>query len=170
MENLNLNIIQPYNDDVLEFNEDTMRYQLKLAYVKTLRDVMPYKTDRMAQDRIKKTSLRIYNWIVNNSNSANRPVIYFLLNKTEQGRKFLIEVLSSQMEADMDYGYNDLVVRPALNAATGQLGDRDLLKLNTISVEAEEIIDDSVSYFGFNLVRLVEFPWTFFDLARQYGD
>lgn len=161
---------QPQNDEILEWNVNTGRYQLTLQYVKSLRDVLPYRTDRMAQQRIKQTSLRVYNYIVNHSNSANRPVIDFLLNKTENGRKFLIEVLTSQMEADMEYGYNDLMVRPALNSATNQMLDRDEIRLNSISLETEEIINDSVGYFGFNLCVLMPYNWYLFDLARKYED
>ena len=161
---------KPQDNEFLEWNEDTGRYQLKLAYVKTLTDVLPYKNDRVAQQRIKQTSLRVYNYIVNHSNSANRPVIDFLLNKTENGRKFLKEVLTSQMEADMEYGYNDLMVRPVINAQTGQEGNRDNFRLNSISLETEELINDSVGYFGFNLCVLMPFNWYLFDLARKYED
>lgn len=161
---------QPQDNEFLEWNEDTGRYQLKLSYVKSLRDVLPYKSDRVTQQRIKQTSLRVYNYIVNHSNSANRPVIDFLLNKTDNGRKFLKEALTSQMEADMSYGYNDLMVRPALNPATNSLLDRDSIRLNSISLECEEIINDSVGYFGFNLCVLFPFDWYLFDLARKYED
>ena len=161
---------KPQDNEFLEWNNDTMRYQLKLSYVKSLRDVLPYKSDKVAQQRIKQTSLRVYNYIVNHSNSANRQVLDFLLNKTENGKEFLKEVLTSQIEADMEYGYNDLMVRPALNASTNSMLDRDAIRLNAISLETEEIINDSVGYFGFNLCVLVPFNWYLFDLARKYED
>ena len=161
---------KPQDNEFLEWNKDTDRYQLKLSYVKELRDILPYKSDRVAQTRIKQTSLRVYNYIYNHSNSANRQVLTFLLNKTENGRKFLKEVLTSQIEADMDYGYNDLMVRPAINATTNSVLNRDEVRLNAISLETEEIINDSVGYFGFNLCVLIPFPWSLFDLARKYED
>jgi len=161
---------QPQDNEFLEWNEEAGKYQLKLAYVKTLRDVMPYRSDRMAQQRIKQTSLRVYNYIVNHSASANRPVIDFLLNKTDNGRKFLKEALTAQIEADMEYGYNDLMVRPALNSAANSILNRDEIRLNAISLETEEIINDSVGYFGFNLCILFPFDWSLFDLARKYED
>lgn len=166
----NLIIKEHYNDKVLEWNEITGRYQLTLPYVKTLFDAMPYKNDSIAKKQIKQTSLRVYSYIVAHSNTVNRPVVDFLLNKTENGRKFLIEVLTSQMEADMSYAYNDLVVRPLINAANGQEGNRDVYKLNAVSVETEMIIRDSNHYFGVNLTYMGEFPWYLFDLARKNGD
>lgn len=174
-ENLNsmtpLKIVsQPYNDDVLEWNSEIERYQLKLSYVKSLRDVMPYKNDRTTQQRIKQTSLRVYNYIFNHSNTANRAVVNFLLKRTENGRKFLKEVLTAQIEADMEYGYNDLMVRPVINAVSGQEGDRDNFRLNAISLECEEIINDSVGYFGFNICYLPVYPWSLFTMVRQYGE
>lgn len=161
-------INRTYNDDVLEWNENTDRYQLTLAYVKTLRDVIPYRTDRITKDRIKKTSLRVYNYIAAHSHTANRQVVNFLLNKTENGRKFLIEVLTAQMEADMDYAYNDLLVRPVINATDGKEGNRDVFMLNAISIETEMIINDSVNYFGVNICYLGAYPWYLFNLVRQY--
>lgn len=163
-------ISHPEGNDFLEWNTETDRYQLKLSYVKTLRDVMPYKSDRVAQQRIKQTSLRVYNYIFAHSNTANRQVVNFLLKRTENGRKFLKEVLTAQIEADMEYGYNDLMVRPVINAANGQEGDRDTFRLNAISLECEELINDSVGYFGFNICYLPVYPWSLFNLVRQYGD
>lgn len=163
-------IKEHYDDEVLEWNSTTGRYQLTLAYVKSLRDVMPYRNDSVAKSRIKQNSIRIYQYIVSHSSSVNRPVIDFLLNKTENGRKFLIECLTSQMEADMDYGYNDLIVRPVINAQTGQEGNRDNYRLNSISLETESLIEDSVNYFGFNLLYMGDFPYDLFDLARKYED
>ena len=161
-------IKQHYDDEVLEWNSNTNRYQLTLEYFKTLFDAMPYKNDSMAQKRIKQNSLRVYSYIVAHSNTANRPVIDFLLNKTENGRKFLIEALTAQIEADANYGYNDLAVRPIINTVNGQEGDRNIYRQNTISLECEQIIDDSANYFGFNICYMAPFNWELFKLARQY--
>ena len=161
---------EPKSDDVLEWNETTGRYQLTLAYIKTLCDALPYKNDSIAKRKIKQNSLRVYQYIANHTNSVNRLVINFLLNTTEQGRKFLIECLTAQMEADMDYGYNDLFVRPVINAQTGQEGNRIVYDENAISLETESIINDSANYFGFNLCVLFPLPWHLFDLARKYED
>lgn len=165
-----LEIIKPYDDNTLEFNQETGRYQLTLKYVKTLRDALPYKTDRIAQQRIKQNSLRVYNYIVLHSNAVNRQAVILLLNRTEEGRKYLIEVLTSQMEADLEYAYNDLMVRPLINATNGQSGDRDQYRQNAISLETEMLIEDSVGYFGINLTYMGMFPPYLLNLAREYGD
>lgn len=159
---------EPKNDDKLEWNSETNRYQLTMAYVKTLRDAITFKNDSVLQRAIKQTSVRVYQWIVAHSCTVNRAVIDFLLNKTEQGRQFLIQCLTAQMEADLDWGYNDLTVRPVINAQTGQEGDRDNYRKNAISLECESIIDDSVQYFGINLLYMSPFPWSLFALARKY--
>ena len=161
-------INRTYNDDVLEWNENTDRYQLTFAYVKTLREKNPYRNDRELKDQIKKTSLRVYNFIASHSNTANRQVVSFLLNKTENGRKFLKEVLTCQMEAEMEYAYNDLVVRPVINAVDGKEGDRDTFRLNAISIETEMLIEDSPNYFGFNICYMGAYPWSLFNMVRQY--
>lgn len=155
----------------IQWNPDIQRWELTLEYVKTLVDACPYKTDSVAKRRIAKTSVRIYNWIIRNSASVNRQVIDFLLNKTENGQRFLIEVLAAQMEADMEYGYNDLVVRPVINAQNNNNGNRDEIILNAISMEAELLIADcSLKYFGFNICYMDALPWYLFDLARKYED
>ena len=160
-------VIKDYQGTDLEWNENTGRFQLTVKYVKSLRDAMPYKNDSILKQRIKQTSLHVYNYIFNNSASVNRPVINFLLNKTENGYKFLLEVLTAQIEADMDWAYNDLIVRPVINASNGQTGDREQFRLNAISIECEEIIKDSIGYY---LCVLYPFNWYLFDLVREYGD
>jgi len=163
--------IKPYNDNKLEFNEEIGRYQLTLSYVKNLFEgALPYRNDAIARKRIKQTSLRIYNYIVNHSNTANREVIDVLLNKTEQGRKFLIEVLSSQLEADAEYGYNDLLVRPVINATNGQEGNRDIYIQNAISIETEMLINDSINYFGINICCMIPYGSWVYQLVRNSGE
>lgn len=158
------------DENILEWNAINQRWQLTMQYAKTLCDAMTYKNDSVLKQRIKKTSTRVYNYIVSHSNTVNRSVIDFLLNKTEQGQRFLIEVLTAQLEADMEYGYNEIAIIPTINTATGQVGDRDQYRLNTISIECEQIIDDSAKYFGFNICIMYPFSWSLFELARQYED
>ena len=158
------------DENVLQWNSNTNRWQLTLQYVRTLRDPIPYKNDAITEQRIKQNSIRVYQYIVAHSHTVNRQVIDFLLNKTENGQRFLIQALTAQMEADMDYGYNDLFVRPVINAQTGQEGDRDNFRKNAISLECESVIDDSASFFGFNILYMSAFPWQLFALARKYED
>ena len=158
------------DENVLRWNSNTNRWQLTLSYVKALRDPFPYKNDAIIEQRIKQNSIRVYQYIVAHSHTVNRQVIDFLLNKTENGQRFLIDALTAQMEADMEYGYNDLMVRPVINAQTGQEGDRNNFRRNAISLECESIIDDSAAYFGFNICYMSPFPWRLFALARNYED
>ncbi|WP_407392347.1 hypothetical protein, partial [Methanobrevibacter sp.] len=68
-----------YNDETLEWNSNTDRYQLTFKYFKTLFNPSPFKNDAIVKQRIKQTSLRVYSYIIAHSNTANRPVINFLL-------------------------------------------------------------------------------------------
>lgn len=169
MENL---IIQPRSDSSLEWNPITKQYQLTLEYVKSLWDgePIPYKNDAITKRRIKDTSQRVYSYFSSHCATVNRGAVRLILNRTEEGRKFLIEILKAQMLADMEYGYNDLVRRPVVNASSGQMGDRDEYRRNAISIEAELIIEDSVNYVGINLTYMGMFPCDLLNLARRYED
>ena len=167
MKNLSI-YLEPKNDEKLEWNANTGRYQLTMAYVKTLTDEIQIKNDSVLQRSIKQTSTRVYQWIIAHSNTANRQVIDFLLNHTEEGRKFLVEVLTAQMESELDWATNDLLVRPVVNVSNGYEGNRDLFMRNGISIECEQLIDDSVHYFGINLTYMQPLPWFYFNLVRQY--
>lgn len=160
----------PKNDEILEWNESTGRYQLTIEHVKSLVDEITYKSDSMLQRRIKDTSVRIYTYIINHSNTANRSVINAFLNHTEEGRKFLAEILESQMRSDMQYGTNDIVRRPVLNSQTNSILDREEIRRNSISVETEEMIDNSVVYFGINICYAQPYPWYLFNMVRPYED
>lgn len=161
---------QPYTDERLEFNKDTFRYQLTLNYLKSLRDSdsLPYKSDSYAKRRLQDTSQRVYKYIITHSHTANRQVIDFLLNHTENGRLFLIEVLTAQIEADMQSAMNDIVRLPNVNVANGQVLDREAFRDNRISIETEDVIDDSVNYFGVNICCLMPYHPFYFNLVRQY--
>ena len=164
-------IIEPRDDSNLEFNKDTERYQLTLEYVKGLFDgAFPFKNDGLAKKRIKDTSTRIYSYLHTHCYSANRLAVNLLLNRTEAGRDFLLDVLTSQLLADAEYGYNDIARRPLLNSSTNSILERDQLRINTISIETEMIIEDSISYFGINLTYMGMFPPALLNLARNYED
>lgn len=167
-----LEIITPYNDSKLEWNPETKQYQLTLTYVKNLweGEPLPYKTDGMAKRRIKDTSQRVYSYFASHCASVNRGVVRLVLNRTEAGRNFLIRVLEAQMLSDMEYGSNDIVRVPIINTATGQVGDRDQYRLNSVSIETQQIIEDSINYVGFNLTYMGMFPPALLNLARNYED
>ena len=163
-------IIDPRNDDKLEFNKSVGRYQLTFEYVKTLFDAVPYGNDSITKRRIRETSTRVYSYLHSHCYSANRLAVNLLLNRTEAGRNFLIEVLTSQLLADAEYGYNDLLRRPTINSATNSILDRDDVRRNGISIETELLIEDSISYFGINLTYMGMFPPALLNLARKYED
>ena len=153
----NLNFIQPHTDEVLQWNNETNRYELTLEFVKSELDVH-FATDEILQKRIKKNSRKIYNYIKYHSYTGNSYFIDVLLNKTEQGRKFLTDVLLEQLEADNETAFNDLSSQPAINVGTGQTIDRDELQRNQISVDTEQIINRNADYFGFNICIMTRFP------------
>ena len=164
-------IIEPRNDNDLEFNKETEKYQLTLAYVKNLFDgEVPFRTDGITKKRINDTSSLVYSYLHTHCYSANRSVVNLLLNRTEAGRQFLLDVLTSQFLADAEYGYNDIVRRPALNSATNNILDRDQIRANSISLETQMKIEDSISYFGINLTYMGMFPPYLLNLARKYED
>jgi len=168
---MNLEIITPRDDDKLEWNNELKRYQLTLQYVKTLFDgALPFRNDGIAKRRIKENSTRVYSFLHTHCYSANRLAVNLLLNRTEAGRNFLIEVLTTQILADAEYGYNDLMVRPLLNTNANTILDRDEVRRNALSLETEMLIDDSVSYFGINLTYMGMFPPYLLNLAREYED
>ena len=137
---------------MLEMKFENGMYILTKEFVKNELEVH-YKDDETLDKRIKANSRKIYNYIYSHSYSANRPLIEKLLNNTPEGYKFLKDVLLSQMEADLETGYNDLTKQPAINMANFNTIDRNLLFINQISPDTEQILDNSRAYFkGINIL------------------
>lgn len=153
----NLHFIQPYSDNVLKWNSQNNRYELTIEFVKNELEVH-FRDDGVLTSRIKKNTRKIYNYIKYHSYSGNSHFIDVLLNKTEEGRKFLTDVLLEQLDADNETGFNDLSSQPAINVSSGQVLDRDELRRNQISVDTEQIIDRNADYFGFNICIMTSFP------------
>lgn len=161
-----LNVIaKPYDDDSLVFNEKTGRYELTTDYLKNEFDAY-YKDDGVAKRRIKLNSQVVYYYINLHVASYNRQVVNFLLHKTEQGREFLKEILSAQIYADLQSGYNDLMFNPAVSF-TGQDKDRTEIRKNALCVAAEDIFNSSSAYFGIQIGYLGYFPAIFYTWAAQ---
>ena len=161
-----LNVIsKPYDDDNLVFNETTGRYELTLQYLKNNFD-SSYKNDGVAQRRIKLNSQVVYYYINLHTASFNKQVVNFLLNKTKEGRDFLLELLSAQIYADIQTGYNDLMFNPAVSF-TGQDKDRNEIRKNALCVAAEDVFNSSVDYFGFPIGYQGIFPAIFYVWARE---
>lgn len=162
-----LTIISHYDDNNLKWNEKTGRYELTPQYCKDNFDDT-YKDDKVLERRIKLNSQVVYNYFNLHCATVNKPVISFLLNRTKEGRDFLLEVLAAQQYADIQTGYNDLLFQPAINF-NGQDKDRTQLRLNSLCVAAEQVIEDSDSYFGVRITFQGQFPWPYFVFIRKYN-
>ena len=163
----NLTIINHYDDDNLTFNEKTGRYELTIQYCKNNFD-STFKNDGVLTRRIKLNSQVVYNYIALHTATVNKPVVSFLLNKTQEGRDFLLEVLQAQMYADIQTGYNDLLFQPAINFQ-GQDKDRTQIRLNSLCVAAEQLFEESDKYFGVRISYQGQFPIPYFVFARNYN-
>lgn len=156
-----LHKIKPYSDDSLFWNEENEQYELTIQYVKDQFDDN-YADDETLAKRIKKNSRKVYRFIKNHVNSHNRAVVNNLLKGTEEGRNFIKDILSAQIEADLQTGYNDLSETPAINVANGQIIPREELIRNQLCVDAEQVFDDSDIYFGFRIGYQGVFPAIYF--------
>ena len=163
---ITLNVIsKPIDDDKLVFNPDTGRYELTLQYLKD-EFGESYKNDGVAKRRIKLNSQVVYYYINVHVASWNREVVNFLLHRTLEGRKFLLELLSAQIYADLQTGYNDTLFMPAINF-NGQDKDRNAIRQNSLCVAAEDIYQNSDVYFGVRISYQGQFPQAYFLLLRQ---
>lgn len=163
-----IKVISHYDDDKLKFNPDTGRYELTIEYCKDAFD-STFKDDKTLTRRIKLNSQVVYNYIALHVATVNKPVVSFLLNRTQEGRDFLLELLSAQMYADIQTGYNDLLFQPAINF-NGQDKDRLALRQNTLCVAAEQVFEESDNYFGVRISYQGQFPYPFFLLMRNYDN
>lgn len=158
--------ITPYNDNKLVWNENTEQYELAFEFCK---EEYPnnFKDDDTLKSRIKKNSRIVYRFITSRVNQYNRDIVNAVLRKTEEGRKFIFELLSTQFESDVDSGYNDLSMSPAINLANGQIIPREEISRNTVSVATEQAWDNSQAYFGINLGYQAQFPYYYFLYLRN---
>lgn len=138
--------IQPYSDDKMLYNTDTKQYELQMAWVKaTFGNV--FADDTVLEQRIKRNTRKVYNYIFSRGYSGNRKTITAIINHTEEYRTYIYDALLSQMESDMASGYNDqdLYVPKSKD-------DRELQQLNQVSVNTENILKSSAGYGGINLL------------------
>lgn len=156
-----LNTITPYSDNDLTFDESLGMYLLTIQKVKSVYD-NNFQDDQTLLKRIKKNSRKVYNFIYYRGFSANKKAITFLLNRTKEGREFILGVLLEQMEADLESGYNDLSSSPAVNISSGQVIEREHLAQNQVSVDTEQLIENSAYYFGVPITLRAPFPWRYF--------
>lgn len=149
-------IPNPRDDDNLHYNKDTGRYELTLAYLKD-NFGESYKSDEVAKRRIKLNSQVCYYYINVHVASWNRAIVNFLLHRTEEGREFLKEFLAAQQYADLQTACNDVMFMPSINF-NGQDKDRNAIKQNSVCVAAEDVFDNSDTYFGLRLGYQGQFP------------
>lgn len=138
--------IQPYSDDKMLYNTETKQYELQMAWVKaTFGNV--FADDTVLEQRIKRNTRKVYNYIFSRGYSGNRKTITAIINHTEEYRTYIYDALLSQMESDMASGYNDqdLYVPKSKD-------DRELQQLNQVSVNTENILKSSAGYGGINLL------------------
>lgn len=153
--------VAPYDDDKLVWNSTTQQYELKTSYVKGEFDVAFLNDDNqdtLLTKRIKKNSKVVYRFITSRVNSYNRILALKLLNRTEEGRQLIFNMLNAQMESDIDSGYNDLTGNTAINLSNGQIIPREELERNAVSVATELEWDNNQAYFGINLAYQGQFP------------
>jgi len=145
----------PYDTPDMTF--DGKRYVLTLEYAK--RTFPPnFKDDETLVLRLQANSRKVYDFIHYRGHSKNRKIVDCLINRTEEGRAFIQEVLTAQMEADIKTGYNDLTSSPAINMSNGQIMDREELFRNAISVDTEQILEGSAGIFGVDILSRAPFP------------
>lgn len=162
----NLTVINHYDDKDLVWSEKTGRYELTPEYCKDNFE-STFKSDAVLKRRISLNSRIVYNYILTHGATVNKPVVSFLLDRTQEGRNFLLELLSAQMYADIQTGYNDLLYQPPINY-NGNDKDREMVKNNQLCPAAELIYEESDTYLGVRLGYQGQYPWPLFVLLRSY--
>lgn len=153
---VSMKYLEPKTDEELEWNGE--QFVLTRAYCKQHFDIA-YRDDGTLDKRRVKNSRVVYNAIRDKLNSNNVQMGLYLINETDSGRKFIKDVLTEQMEADIQNGYNDLGVTSPINMANGQVIDRNAIRINILCPSAEMILDNSSMYFHFNIFTSFYYPW-----------
>lgn len=160
-----LHKIKPETNEELRWDADHNQYVLTIEYFKNNFDSV-FTDDEELRKRLEKNSRKIYRFIRNRVYSRNRPIVDKVINYTQEGRDFIKELLTTQIEADAETGFNDLSSTPAVNLSNGQVIDRNELYRNQVSVDTEQVFDDSDAYFGFRIGYQAAFPPIYFVLFK----
>lgn len=157
--------IKPYNDNKLVYNDITNEYELAFEFCK---EEYPnnFVDDATLKARIKKNSRVVYRFINNRVNQYNKPTVFKILGRTEEGRNFIFDLLRTQFESDVETGYNDLSGVPAINTSNGQIIPREEILRNIVSIATEQVWDDSSTYFGINIGYQGRFPSYYYLYVR----
>lgn len=154
---MSLKILEPFSDELLKYDFTTNRYELTMSITKTLIG-NPFKDDAVLQQRIKKNSLVVYNYIYSRGNSHNKKYTEFILNNTKQGRLFIYKCLESQIMADALSGYNDLGDQNLIDLNKGQVVDRNKIIESQVSVNTQLLIENSqADLCGYNVLCLIAY-------------
>lgn len=152
-----LKVITPYSDDSLRYDETTNQYFLTREYCKSAFE-RTFKNDQVLDRRIEKNTNKVYDFIFSRVNSSNVQVVSKLLSSTEEGRSFVLKLLSYQMEADTESGYNDLTSVSPVNVSNGQVIPREEILRNQVTVDVEQMLNNSARYLGINIWYAAKFP------------
>lgn len=140
--------ITPYSDEKMLYNETTNQYELKLSWVKD-NFGNNFSDDGVLEQRIKKNTRKVLNYIYSHSYGGNRKIINAIILHTEEYREFIYDALFSQMEADLNGGYNDQDLYVPQSRE-----ERDVQYLNQVSTGTQNILESSIGYGGINLLYM----------------
>ena len=160
-----LKVIQPYADDSLSYDEFQNRYYLTREYCKEHFE-FTLKNDQVLDREIERNTDNVYDFIFSRVNTQNMSVVEYLLSNTEQGRAFILKLLSYQMEANLESGFNSTGKVPLVNPSNGQILPREEVARNQVSVEVERLLYNSNQYLGVNIFYQGRFPPYFLNLYR----
>lgn len=173
MKDLILKPVNPYSDNSLFYNTSTGKYELTLGYVNE-QFTNTFRDEGTLQKRIRKNTRVVYSYLLSHCYTNNVAIVEKLLNYTMQGRAFLLDILTCQMEADLASGYNDLGITPAINVANMSKLERQDIKSNLLCVNAEQVMDRCQEYFGFNIFVMCPYSSETYlklrSLLSQFGD
>ena len=153
-----MNVIQTYEDEKMRFDQSLNMYVLKMAEVKEkLEDTI--QDDGKLAKRITKNSRTVYNYIHAVGHSANRPFVDFLINRTEEGRKLIYEALLTQMEADLENGYNSILNEPRIDLRANQVIDEGAFVSSQITIATRQILEGAPGTLGINILCQSQYPY-----------
>ena len=153
-----MNVIQPYEDEKMKFDQGLNMYVLKMSEVKEkLEDTV--QDDGKLTRRITKNSRAVYNYIHAMGHSANRPFVDFLINRTEEGRKLIYEALLTQMEADLENGYNSLLNEPRIDLRSNQVIEEGAFVSSQVTVATRQILEGAPGTLGINILCQSQYPY-----------
>ena len=152
-----LNAIKPYSDKSLQYDETTNRYLLTREFCKGNFD-FTFKSDLQLDREIERNTDVVYDFIFSRVNTNNAQVVEYILSSTKEGRALILKMLSYQMEANMESGFNSTGKIPLVNASNGQIIQREEVARNTVSVEVERLFYNSPRYVGLQLGYQGSFP------------